>query len=154
MSTLLRVTGIKKTLSFFRYIYFNGPRVTQWSAIALILAVGLIHLVLVPEHFEAAPYLGFTFVAVFLASGVGAAGIFWGSWWAGWTPGAVLCAAAFVAYILSRALGLPGFSEAVGAWDTPAGTVAAAVEALYVGLYVSVAVGMNVAHPQRREWHD
>lgn len=58
-----------------------------------------------------------------------------------------------MAYIASRAFGLPGFEEGVGRWG-PLGTVALGLEALYVGLWFSIVTGMNVAVPGERRWHD
>jgi hypothetical protein len=153
VSTLLKVTGIRKLISFYRYIYFNGPGVTKFSGIGLILIVGLTHMYVFPEHFEAASYIGMSFATLFAGTLLSALGILRGSRW-GWTLGSVICSFAFVAYIISRTLGLPGFGEAIGDWATPAGTMAEVFEAGYLGLHFSVITGMNVASPDRRDWHD
>lgn len=58
MNALLRMSSIGKLVSFYRYIYLNQPRLTRLAGIALILTVGAIHLIEVPEHFEAVRYLG------------------------------------------------------------------------------------------------
>ncbi len=140
-------------ISFYRYIYLNGPGVTKFSGIGLVLVIGLTHMYEFPEHFEAAPYIGLSFGALFAASLLSALGILRGSRW-GWALGGVISAVAFMAYIISRTLGLPGFGEGLGNWATPAGTMAENFEALYLGLYFSVFTGMNVASPEKRDWHD
>ncbi len=158
MNTLLRITGIDKLITFYRYIYFNGPGVVKWSGIGLILMIGLTHLLLLPWHYEAAPYLGVSFGVLFTGSLLSALGIFRGSGW-GWILGSALCAVAFVAYFISRIFGLPGFPEAAGNWSAPAGTVAFGLEALFIFLHFSIITGMNVVAPDRRDewdedWHE
>src|SRR5215217_9377352 len=73
----------------------------------LILASGLIHLVLSPEHFEEAAYLGWLFLADFAGAAVAAWGIYRGQRW-GWVLGAVVALGAFVAYLIDGVVGLPG----------------------------------------------
>lgn len=152
MNTLLRLTGVGKLISFYRYIYFDGPRWVTGTGIALILLVGLIHLLRAPEHLEAAGYVGTLFLINFAGSIVAAVGIYRGARSWGWALGAVICSLAFVAYIASRALGLPELEGRT--WANPVGTVAMGLEALYVGLYLSIITGMNVAVPDKRDWHD
>ena len=153
MSTLLKITGLGKLVSFYRYISFNGPGAVKFSGVGLILLIGLTHMYVFPEHFEAASYIGLSFGALFAGTLLSALGILRGRQW-GWTLGSVICAFAFVAYIISRTLGLPGFGGAIGDWATPAGTMAEIFEAGYLGLHFSVITGMNVASPDKRDWHD
>lgn len=153
VSALLKWTGLGKLISFYRYIYFNGPGVTRWSGIGLLLLIGLTHMYEFPEHFEAATYIGLSFGALFAGTLLSALWILKGLKW-GWRLGAVISGVAFVAYIISRTLGLPGFSEAVGAWDTPAGTVSEGFDAMFLGLWFSIITGMNVASPDKRDWYD
>ena len=61
----------------------NLSRLTRLAGIVLILAVGLIHLVEAPGHFEVAGYLGVAFVVNFA-----------GSWWSAFTGGSELGMAA------------------------------------------------------------
>ena len=51
-------------------------------------------------------------------------------------------------------LGLPGLSLLVGWWDYPLGTFVLALAAMFLGLHFSVVTGLNVAFPERRDWHD
>ncbi len=154
MNFLLRVTGIGKVLSFYKYLYFNQPRLVTFVGISLILMVGFIHAYVLPEHFETAPYLGISFVVLFVGSLVSAFQILRGSRTLGWALGAAISGIALVAYIISRLFGLPGFEEAQGNWAEPIGTVAMIFEALLIFGYLSIITGMNVAWPEKRDWHD
>ena len=77
------------------------------AGVALISLVGLIHLLVTPEYFGFAAYLGLLIFANFVGSMVSAVGIYQGRVW-GWVLGAVMAGGAFLAYIESRTLGLPG----------------------------------------------
>jgi hypothetical protein len=139
---------------FLKATAFNLPRVTRLAGILLILLVGLIHLYKFPEHFEAAAYVGVLFLANLAGSLVAAVGIYRGAHGWGWLLGAVIAGGAFVAYLASRTLGLPGFEEAVGKWGTPWGTFSLMIESLFLAGYLSLVTGVNVAAPDRRGWHD
>ena len=154
MNALLRWTGISKLISFYRYIYFNQPRLVTFTGISLILMIGLTHMYVFPQHFRTAPYLGLSFAVLFIISLVSAINILRGSRRWGWLPGAVISGIALVSYILSRTLGFPGFPEAQNNWANPPGTVAMAFEAIFILTYISIITGMNVAWPEEREWHD
>jgi len=58
--------------------------------------------------------------------------------WAGWAAGVLLGVGPFVAYVLSRTVGLPGDPGDVGNWGYWVGTVALLVEAGLVALSVSM----------------
>ena len=152
MNTLLKTTGIDKLISFYGYIFLNQPRLTRLTGIALILVVGLIHLVEAPEHFEAALYLGVLFAANFAGTLVAAVGIWRGA--RGWTLGALISGLSILAYLASRLFGLPGFAEAAGAWDEPLGSLAVIFESLFLAGWFSVVTGLAVAAPEKRGWHD
>lgn len=141
-------------ISFFRMTALNLPRLTAAAGVGLILAVGLIHLWNAPAHFVAVPYLGGLFVADFVASLVSAVGILRGSKAWGWSLGALVSGLSLVAYLWSRAIGLPGLAEAVGEWDEPLGSFAMMMEGLFLIGYFAVVTGMAVAVPERRHWHD
>ena len=141
-------------VSLFKMTALNLPRLTAAAGVALILAVGLIHLYEAPEHFEAAVYLGVLFVANFVASLVSAVGIVRGARSWGWSLGALVSVAALVAYLASRFFGLPGFAEAAGDWDRPLGSVASILEALFLAGYFAVMTRIAVTVPERRHWHD
>lgn len=154
MNVLLKWTGIGKLVSFYRYIYLNQPRLTALAGILLVLAVGAVHLIEAPEQYGAAPYLGVLFAANFVGTLVAAVGILRGARGWGWTLGAVISALSLLAYPVSRLFGLPGFPEAVGAWDEPLGSLAMILEGLYLAGWFSVITGLAVAAPDKREWYD
>ncbi len=153
MNTLLRITGIRKLISFYRYIYFNGPGVVKWSGIGLILSIGLIHMYQLPEIFFDEKLVSLLFGTIFAGSLLSALWILKGLRW-GWTLGSVVSFVAIIIHFVSRIWGLPGWAEAVGEWDEPAGTVAMALELFFIFLHFSVITGMNVTAPDRRDWHD
>ena len=141
-------------LYFLKTAALNLPQLTRAAGILLILAIGAIHMYLAPMHFQAATYLGAAFVVNFAASLVAALGIWLGSPNWGWLLGAYVAGGALIAYLVSRAVGLAGFEEAVGNWANAWGTFAMMIEGLYLVGYISVAVGWAVAAPDKRDWHD
>jgi hypothetical protein len=98
---------------------------------ALIAAVGLIHLLEAPEELEEVTYLGLLFLANFGGAGVAAIGIYRGHKW-GWGLGVMVAGGAFVGYVISRTIGLPGMPAEE--WLEPVGVLSLLVEALFVGL--------------------
>ena len=102
------------------------------AGVALISLVGLIHLLVTPEYFGFAAYLGLLIFANFVGSMVSAVGIYQGRVW-GWVLGAVMAGGAFLAYIESRTLGLPGLPS----WEPftePPGLLSLLLEAAFLGL--------------------
>jgi hypothetical protein len=154
MGTLLRITGVGGLVSFYRHIYLNQPRLTRLAGVVLILAVGAIHLLEAPAHFEAAAYLGVLFAINFVGTLAAAIGIFRGAKGWGWTLGALISVLSLLAYLASRQFGLPGFAEAAGKWDEPLGTLAMILEGLFLAGWLSVITGLAVAAPDKRDWHD
>lgn len=98
---------------------------------ALIAVSGLLHLILTPEHFEEAAYLGLLFVANFASASVAAFVIYRGRRW-GWLLGALVAGGAFVLYLASGTVGLPGAHE--GHLLEPVGVLAKTLEALFLVL--------------------
>ena len=58
--------------------------------------------------------------------------------WAGWAAGVLLGTGPFVAYVLSRTVGVPGDPGDVGNWGYWVGTVSLLVEAGLVALSISM----------------
>jgi hypothetical protein len=108
-----------------------------WMGILLIAALGLIHLLEAPEELEEATYLGLLFLANFGGAVVAAIGIYQGHKW-GWGLGALLAGGAFVGYVISRTLGLPGMP--VEEWLEPLGMISLLVEGLFMGLVLAIFV--------------
>lgn len=106
---------------------------TTWAGVALILLLGLIHAVDAPDNFSEAAYKGLLFVAIGLGAALAAFGIYRGRSW-GWHLGALVAVGAFVGYVISRTVGLPGL-DVDDAWFEPLGVLSIITEALFVGLY-------------------
>lgn len=102
------------------------------AGVALIFLTGLIHLLVTPEYFGFAAYLGLLIFANFVGSMISAVGIYQGREW-GWWLGIVMTGGAFLAYLESRTLGLPGLPS----WEPftePPGLASLVVEAAFVGV--------------------
>ena len=63
--------------------------------------------------------------------------------WAGWAAGVLLGAGPFIAYVLSRSVGVPGDHGDVGNWGYWVGTVSLFVEAALVMLSVSMLLALR-----------
>ena len=90
-----------------------------------------IHLLVAPEELEEATYLGLLFLANFGGAVVAAIGIYRGHKW-GWGLGVLLAGGAFVGYVISRTLGLPGMP--VEKWLEPLGVTPCSSRASFWGL--------------------
>ena len=98
----------------------------------MISLVGLIHLLVAPEYYGFAAYLGLLMIANFAGSVASAVGIYRGRAW-GWMLGVVMAAGAFFGYIESRTLGLPGLPS----WEPfsePPGLFSLLVEGIFLGV--------------------
>lgn len=113
----------------------TGRNGLVWAGMALIALVGLIHLIEAPEYLEETAYVGLLFLANAAGSIVAAYGIFRGRGWA-WPLGVLIAGGAFVAYVLSRTVGLPGAPDLAGdSFFEPTGVASLVVEALFVVVY-------------------
>jgi hypothetical protein len=65
--------------------------------------------------------------------------------WTGWAAGFLLAAGPFVAYLLSRSVGLPGDSADVGNWGYWVGTVSLFIETALMVLSGSMLLGLRAA---------
>ena len=106
-------------------------RLTLWGT-SLITLVGLIHLLVVPEYFEFATYLGLLFVVNALGAFASAIGIYRHAWW-GWPLGVIIAGGAFFMYIESRTIGLPMLNEG---WIDPPGILSLIIEGSFMALYL------------------
>jgi len=101
--------------------------------IALILVTGIIHLLDAPDSFEEMFYKGALFALSGGAAVFAAIGIYRGSRGWGWNLGAMVAGGAFVGYILSRTIGLPGIPP--DEWLEPMGLLSLFAEAGFMLLY-------------------
>jgi hypothetical protein len=114
----------------------NSPSATvKWVAIAAILATGLIHAGETKDAFGDATYKGVLFAANCAGALVAAVGIYRNrlSW--GWVLGVIVAGGAFLGYVVSRTIGLPGLPAANETWLEPPGVASLVVEALFVVLF-------------------
>ena len=109
------------------------------AGISLIVIVGLIHLINSPGDLEEGAYAGLLYLANFVGALLAAIGIYRGRRW-GWSLGALLSGGAFVFYVISRTVGLPGLAVEEE-WLEPLGVLSLVVEALFMGLYLTIFVG-------------
>jgi hypothetical protein len=156
-----RWVGIAQLISFYRYIAFNVPRVITAAGIVVLLGVAAIRLYWLVGGFPVPAYptyMGVYFGLLVAVTVLAAGSMVIGSKpklvWLGWMLGSVVSVASIAMYVASRTVGLPGLPRLVRWWDYPLGTFAMALAAVFVALHLSVATGMNVAYPQRRDWHD
>ena len=154
MNTLLRITGVGKLGSFYRYIYINQPRLTRLSGIVLILAVGTVHLVEIPSHYEISPYLGVLFAVNFALTLVAAFGIQRGAKGWGWTLGALISLLSLLAYLASRLFDLPAAPALAGEWTSALGSLSMILEGMFLAGWFCVLTSLAVAAPDKRDWYD
>ncbi|MGI9091609.1 MAG: hypothetical protein ACR2GG_10960 [Gemmatimonadaceae bacterium] len=115
---------------------FSATNSLKLAAIALILLVGMIHFVDAPDSFSEALYKGLLFTANGVGALVAAMGIFLDRRNLGWNLGALVAGGAFVMYVISRTVGLPGLG--VDVWFEPLGILSLVAEALYIVVYMRV----------------
>lgn len=100
----------------------------------MISLVGLIHLLVTPEYFEYAAYVGLLFLINVAGSILSAYGIYRGASW-GWTLGLVISVGSFVGYIVSRTVGLPGAPGILREpFTEPPGLLSLVVELAFIGV--------------------
>ena len=116
----------------------SGSERLVGAGISLIVIVGLIHLINSPGDLEEGSYTGLLYLANFVGAILAAIGIYRGRSW-GWGLGALVSVGAFVGYVISRTVGLPGLPVETE-WLEPLGVLSLIVEALFVGLYLTVFV--------------
>jgi hypothetical protein len=51
-------------------------------------------------------------------------------------------------------MSLPGLVALTGRWDVAPGSWAGACALGFIAVHMSVLLGINVAYPQRQNWHD
>jgi hypothetical protein len=91
------------------------PEGFRWTGVLLLLACALIHLISAPGHLQETTYVGVLFLANSAGALLAAYGIYRNRLW-GWLLGALVAGGAFVMFLVSRLIGLPGYQEHVGMW--------------------------------------
>jgi hypothetical protein len=110
----------------------DRPRTT---AIACLVGIAITHALEVESKLDSAPYLGVMFLALIGGAAVLALMLAKRRWLdLAWPAAAFMGASSIVAYLWSRAIGLPGIEDHIGHWNDPLGTAALVFEATLVGL--------------------
>lgn len=158
MSVVLQWTGLGKLISCYRYFAFNVPRLTTAAGVVLLVGIAAVRLYLLLGDVVLPGYLVAYFALLVAAALLASVGMVLARRPApaklGWALGSLVSTVSILGYVLSRTVGLPGLPRLVGRWDYPLGSFAMTLAALFLALHVSVLTGMNVAMPQRRDWHD
>ena len=99
----------------------------------LILAIGILHAVLVPEYLSEQAYVG----VLFILTAIGAAVVAPWLWFRGgrlpWLLGGLIAVCTFVGFIASRTVGLPSFKA--NDWEVT-GIVSLLLEAAVFALWI------------------
>ena len=106
----------------------------------LCLAISAIHVVVqggFPGSQEP-PYVGILFYVLEFAGVVTALLLVAGHVRVGWFLSLGVAAGPFVSYMLSRGLGLPGYTDDIGNWAEPLGVVSLVVEAVLLALAITM----------------
>ncbi len=114
----------------------NNSKPTMWAGIVLIVITGIIHFIDAPDTFTEATYKGILFSLNGIGALIAAYGIFRGANW-GWLLGLLVAGGAFVGYVISRTVGLPGL-EVESSWLEPLGVLSLIVEGIFVILTIKV----------------
>ena len=139
------------------YVAFNLPRVV--SSLAAMFLSGIAGtLIYVLADKPLPPYFSIT-CAVLSAVCL----LTVGALWLGanpvvaqraWIAGSLVSTVVVVLYLATRMVTLPGLASVTGRWDVAGGTLVLAFAAGFVTVHASVLLGINVAYPHRRDWHD
>lgn len=106
--------------------------IARLVAIGGLVALALIHIIQLPDAFGEIGYLGALFIAVVVASLGLAAMLTRTSDEVVWAAAGSLAALVLLAYIISRSVGLPGFTGDMGDWSHLPGLVSMVVEGMLV----------------------
>jgi hypothetical protein len=121
--------------------------IARTVAIGALVAIALIHVLQLPAAFAAIGYLGALFIAVVAGCLVLAAVFTRASDDRVWAAAGGLAALILLCYVISRSIGLPGFTGDTGEWAEAPGLASMVVEGLLV--FISAAVLMTRHVPLR-----
>ncbi len=142
-------------MTVYRYVAFNVPRFTTAVGVVLLLGTAAVHLYLIGAARNLPVYLVVYFAVLGAACVVAAAMMITGRFAErGWVLASLVSAVFLVVYVVTRFTGLPKLPEVKNWWDFVPGTVALGCAVLFLTVHASVSLGINVAHPRKRDWHD
>lgn len=109
---------------------------------ALMLTVGVLHLVLVREHLMEAVHVGTLFILDGVIAFAAMVGITRGSFRWGWNLGLLAAGGALLMYVEARLVGIPAVSGLPAFretdWFEPIGILAVVIESVFVVLYLAM----------------
>lgn len=140
------------------YVAFDVPRVVTGLGASLLMGIVAVHVYLLATQ-SGLPVYFLIYAAVLIAACVIAAAAMLLAVkpyvpQAGWFFGSLVCTAFLVIYLVTRFVSVPGLVALTGRWDLAPGTVAMALAGGFVAVHTTVLSGINVAYPQRQNWHD
>jgi hypothetical protein len=118
----------------------------RWPAAALLLVVAAVHVQMVPEHLEEAPYVGVLFLALSAVSVALAAVLTRWDTPVVWVATGGVMLLALVAFLASRTVGLPQLGDDVGNWSEPLGFPALAAETMAIAVAAAVLSHRTTPH--------
>jgi hypothetical protein len=108
----------------------------RWPLAGLSAISAAAHLPVLSDHFHEVPYIGVEFIVLIVACLlIAVAAPAWDTA-ALYAVAAITCALAVAAYVMTRAVTLPGLADDVGDWLEPLGVVAILAEAATVAVAV------------------
>jgi hypothetical protein len=114
--------------------------IARAAAIGGLLAVALIHMLQLPNAFDEIGYLGALFIAAIVASLLLATVLTRTSDDRAWAAAGGVATLILLCYIVSRSVGLPGFTGDIGEWSEPRGLASMVAEGLLAMLSTAVLV--------------
>lgn len=121
----------------------------RWPAAALLTTIAAVHIPLIGEHLEEAPYIGVLFIVLAVACVVLAAAILAVDTIAVWVAVGAVSVLALAAFLLSRTVGLPQIGDDIGNWTEPLGYPALVAEFL-TALLASAVLALTRTGAHRR----
>jgi hypothetical protein len=121
--------------------------IARGVAIVGLVGIALIHILESPDAFDSIGYLGALFICAVVTGLLLAAVMTRTSADLAWAAVGGFAALILLCYVISRSVGLPGFTDDVGEWAEPLGLASMVAE----GLTVCVsAAALATRHPVRR----
>jgi hypothetical protein len=147
-----------RLLTLNGWVAFNLPRAVTALGGALLTGLVALHVYVLATRPDLPPYF-VAYVVVLAVACLAAAsamliGIKPAVPQAGWYLGSLTCSAFLVVYLITRWVSLPGLDAVTARWDLAPGTSTMLCAAAFVAVHTTVLSGINVAYPQRQQWHD
>lgn len=161
MGLLVRLwerSRVYRMLRLGGYVAFDLPRTA--TALGGLLLAGIVatHLYVLTRETALPAYFVVYAVVLIVGSLLAAATMWFGMNprvpQLGWLLGDLVSVIFVGLYLTTRPVSLPGLVAVTGRWDVAAGNLAAAFAMGFVAIHLSVLLGINVAYPQRQNWHD